>query len=198
MKMLILLLKHSPKYSHRTKTKPSKHTFTCVHSPTFNIRAHQMKRKVRLLIKKKKKMFETTNWNASSAIVRKFILLFYLRYVRSCFSFYFGQIVQWAGVVQPGRSWFLFFFHLSLKSTYCCMPSNDHCNIEVLVCLCIDSPIVFSLWYRFSLAQLTANTTEWAHTILPAINFTFELLLKSPMKMLISIVYWKITTFGIN
>lgn len=57
---------------------------------------------------------------------------------------------------------------------------------------------VFSLWYRCSLAQLTANTTEWAHTILSAINFTFELLLKSPMKMLISIVYWKITTFGIN
>lgn len=91
-----------------------------------------------------------------------------------------------------------FFFFISLKSTYCCMPSNDHCNIEVLVCLCINSPMSFRFdTFVHSLSSLPSRPSERT-PFSPAINFTFELLLKSPMKMLISIVYWKITTFGIN
>lgn len=111
-----------------------------------------------------KKMFETTNWNASSAIVRKSILLFYLRYVRSCFSFYFGQIVQWAGVVQPGRCWFLFFSSLSNQPIVVCHPTT----IAILEFWCVFASIRRCL---FALIPLFTRSAHCHHDRVSAHHF---------------------------
>lgn len=141
-----------------------------------------MKRKVRLLIK----IWTKQHWNASSAIARKSILLFSLR----SFSFYFGQIIEWAGVVHSQVVVFFFFWHQPIVVYQ--RDTLQKCS----VCLCINSSMVFFLLHskpsmaqlcpllECSNAHLLLARKTWAFTFSTTINFTIQWLLKIPMKML--------------